>query len=126
MKDVTLGGTPAAYGLGGGARIAYWVDKSIGAALDASYCDSSWTFASLALAGRGTFNLGTVAKFTPYVTAGPGWNIRGPSQSVVAVAGGGGSLSFTKLPKLAFFGEFVTILNDTSVQRVQAGITYRF
>ena len=126
VKDVTLGKTPQLYGLGAGLSLSYWITPVVGAALRVDYCDSSWTATSLALSGRGAVNIGTFAKFTPYVFVGPAWNIKGPSQEFVVDAGGGGEVSFTKWPKWAFFGEFHHLTTTEPIDRIEAGIHYRF
>ena len=121
--------------LGAGTRISYWIDPSIGAALDFSYCNNSWTFASLALQARGTIHLKNFADISPYVLAGPGWNIETGdgrlttddlAPSIVAVAGGGVSVAFHKLPKWSGFGEYVHITTREPQNRIQTGIGFKF
>jgi len=127
LKNVTSETPGISGGLGAGARIGYWLTPFAGVALDGSYCDSSWTFASLGIAARGTFRIGTVATVTPYVTAGPGWNIQSDlTKEVVAVAGAGASVTWTKYPSVSAFGEYVSILTDKQQNRVQFGLTKRF
>lgn len=114
-------------GIGGGGRVGYWLTPAIGAALDLSYCDHSWTFASLSLAGRGTINVGQLGTLSTYLMAGPGWNIETSlEQDVVAVAGGGASLTFKKWPTVALFGEYQQVFTDREQQRVAFGVTKRF
>ncbi len=128
LKNLSTEVPGIANGLGGGARIGYWLTPSVGAALDVSYCESSWTFASLGLAGRGTFHVGSLLDVTPYVSAGPGWNIEatGLGQSIVAVAGGGATITITKWKGLSFFAEYTKVLTEKQQDRVQFGITKRF
>jgi hypothetical protein len=113
-------------GFGGGARLGYWLSPSVGAALDASYADSSWTFMSLGLAGRGTVNVGGYASLTLYATAGPGWNVRGPEQRLVAEAGGGAVLEIKALKWLQFFGEYQYITTSAPQERIIFGLVRRF
>lgn len=113
-------------GWGGGTRIGYWLNPSVGAALDANYAQSSWTFTSLALTARGTFAIGEAARVTPYVLAGAGWNINGPARSVVAVAGGGAVLDLKPVRWFKFFGEFQHVTTSEPQNRVLFGIVKSF
>lgn len=118
---------------GAGARVGYWLTPSVGAALDASYCDSSWTFMSLGLAARGTVKLGDVGSVSPFITAGAGWNVKTPAdlgdelkQTVVAVAGGGATLHFEKVKWFDFFGEYQYVSGIEGGNRILFGLTKRF
>lgn len=111
---------------GAGARVGYWITPAVGAALDLSYCDRSWTFASLGLAGRATITLGSVGTLSPYASVGPGWNIQGEQKSIVAVAAGGATLHINKLPWFDLFGEYQHITTTETQNRIAFGLTKRF
>jgi hypothetical protein len=115
------------YGYGGGLRVGYWMTPSVGAALDLNYCDSSWMFTSLGLAGRGTIKAGTIATVSLYASAGAGWNIQGAEQTVVGVVGTGGTLHINGWDYFDLFSEYqhVTISPD-SQNRILVGLTRRF
>lgn len=121
----------AAKGWGAGAKIGYWLNPSVGTTLDVSYCNSTWTFASLSLTARGTINISSFGTISPYVYAGPGYSFTksetGIEQSVVAVAGSGATLHINKLTWFDFFGEYAHITTTPDAQdRIQFGITRRF
>jgi len=131
LNNITQSKLSLADGWGGGARIGYWLTRSVGANLDVSYCDSSWTFASLGLAGRGTINLGTLGSVTPYITAGPGWNAKTKdgvtTQKAVVVAGGGATLDLKAIKWCSFFAEYDHVTTSPDPQnRIIFGITKRF
>ena len=107
---------------GGGARVQYKVSPSLGAALDLSYARSSWTFASLAFTVQGGINFGQTATLAPYVFAGPGWNIKGPEQSIVAVTGGGADLDIKALKWFKFFGEYRYITTTDPQDQIVFGV----
>lgn len=115
------------FGYGGGVRVGYWMNPSVGAALDANYCDSSWTFTSLGLTARGTVNVSTIATVSPYATVGAGWNINGAQQTVVAVVGAGGTLHIKGWDYFDLFGEYQKVtLSPDSQQRLLVGLTRKF
>src|SRR3990167_6057277 len=101
LKNLSTDPPGIANGLGGGARVGYWLTPNIGAALDVSYCETSWTFASLGIAARGTFHIG-------------------------ALAGGGASVTLKKWPSWAAFAEYTTVLTEKEQRRVVFGLTKRF
>ena len=127
LKNLSTDPPGIANGLGGGARVGYWLTPNIGAALDVSYCETSWTFASLGIAARGTFHIGSL-DVTPYISAGPGWNIdaKGLGPEIVALAGGGASVTLKKWPSWAAFAEYTTVLTEKEQRRVVFGLTKRF
>ena len=116
------------YGYGAGARIGYWINPSVGAALDVNYCGNSWMFTSLGLAGRGTINLPPQATLGLYATAGAGWNWNnGASPTVAAVVGAGGTLHINNFDWFDLFGEYQHVtLSPDSQNRVLLGVTKRF
>jgi hypothetical protein len=120
------------FGYGAGTRFGYWLTPSVGAALDFNYCDSSWTFTSLGLAGRGTINVGPLGSVSPYASIGAGWNIRGGTvpgsynQSVVAVAGGGATIHIAAIKWFDFVGEYQHLTMNPNQDRILFGITRRF
>jgi ABC-type amino acid transport substrate-binding protein len=115
------------FGYGGGARVGYWMNPSVGAALDVNWCDHAWTFTSLGLTARGTINVGTVATVSPYGTVGAGWNIHGADQTVVAVVGTGGVLHINGFDWFDIFSEYQKVtLSPDSQQRLLLGITRKF
>ncbi len=126
LSSYALFSTQATNGWGGGLRASYWLTPAVGAAIQVDYCDSSWTFASLGLAGRGTLTLGSIGSLTPYVTAGPAWNIRGKTPSLVAEAGAGGELAINAIKWLRFFGEYQHITVEPAQDRFLIGITHPF
>jgi hypothetical protein len=119
-----------AKGWGAGARVGYWLNPSVGASIDLSYCDSSWTFASIGLAGRGTIKLGSIGTVSPYITAGPGVNIKssasGVEPTIVVVAGGGATLHFDKLKWCDFFGEYRHVTTTEAQDLITFGIVKKF
>lgn len=116
----------AAYGLGGGAAISYWINPSVGAKLSADWCDSSWTFASLGMTARGTVRLADSVALSPFAEAGPGWNVKGPERSVVAVAGAGATLSIKGAP-FDIFGAYQYVTTSPREQeRILFGLKLKF
>ena len=117
-------------GWGGGARVGYWLNPSVGASLDLSYCNSSWTFASIGLAGRGTITFGTLGTISPYITAGPGLNIKsaanGATPTVVVVAGGGATIHVNAIKWCDFFGEYRHVTTTEPQDLIAFGITKHF
>ena len=131
LNDISKSKLDIKDGWGAGVRVGYWLSPAIGASVDVSYCDASWTFASLGLTARATFNVGSFASVTPYVVAGPGWNVskglNGVTGSVVAVAGAGGELDIKAVKWCKFFGEYSRVIGSGDVQeRVQFGIKKTF
>jgi hypothetical protein len=120
------------FGYGAGTRVGYWITPSVGAALDFNYCDSSWTFTSLGLAGRGTINVKNIGFVSPYATVGAGWNINGGDvpgtyqQSVVAVAGTGATIHINAIKWFDFVGEYQHVTMTPNQDRILFGITRRF
>ena len=115
------------HGIGVGARVSYWITPAVGAAVDASYMDSNWTLANVSMIGRGTIKVGNFADITLHAIAGPAWNIRGQEDSIIAVMGTGGTLTFNKFPKWGLLGEYSHFTtNPVAQDRVMLGITYRF
>lgn len=126
LRNLSANTASVAERWGAGARISYWLRPAIGAALDASYCDHAWTFASLALTARGSFWVGPV-RVTPYAHTGPGWNINSDfSKTIVAVAGGGASFEWTGRKWPALFVEWNDVIADRDQKRLIWGITWRF
>jgi hypothetical protein len=117
-------------GWGGGARVGYWLNPSVGASLDINYCEGAWTFTSLGLAARGTINLGSFGSVSPYATLGAGWNMTGSgagaTASVVAVAGSGGTLHINSIKWFDFMGEYQHITTTIPQDRIVFGIVKRF
>lgn len=133
LNNVSTSQLDISRGWGGGARVGYWISPSVGASLDFNYCDSRWTFGSLALTARGTINLGSLGSVSPYVLAGPGYSFQysnpgGVSpQEVVAIAGSGATLHFNAIKWCDFMGEYVHITTKPEAQnQVRFGITKRF
>lgn len=120
--------TAATNGFGGGARLSYWPSPMVGASIDLSYCDRSWTFASLAIDLRGTIHLFSGVDLTPYGAVGPGWNIQGKGSSPVVFTATGGSVRISPLAKYvdAFFGEFQYVTTSPPEKRFAVGLTKRF
>jgi hypothetical protein len=134
------------FGYGAGTRVGYWMTPVAGAALDFNYCDSSWTFTSLALAARGTIKLSTLGTASPYASLGAGWNIRGGpvstsansfsisggpnatiySSSVVGVVATGAQVHLNLIQWFDFFGEYQHLTMSPNQDRVLFGITHRF
>lgn len=118
---------------GGGTRIGYWLpgtnafSRSVGAALDLSYCDHNWTFASLALEMRGTVYLGQHSFLTLHVATGPGFNLDGAgnNSTVVFDVASGGTLHIDGLP-VDILAEYQHVSTSPAQDRVVLGLTKHF
>jgi hypothetical protein len=116
----------AAYGFGGGTALSYWLNPAVGAKLSLDWADSSWTLASLGMSARGTIRFGDSISVSPFVEAGPGWNVRGPAKSIVAVAGGGATVSISGLPFDIFGGYQYITTSPKEQERILFGVNFSF
>ena len=127
LKNTTTSEASVANGFGFGMRAGYWVKPMIGVSADFSYCDSTWTFASLGLNARATITLAGKVDVTPYVVAGPGWTMSGSlEKEICAVAGTGVSVKLKAKPQYAIFGEYMKVMTSPEQNRIQIGATVTF
>lgn len=111
---------------GAGTRMSYWLTPSVGAALDVSYVNGNWTFTSLALGARGTVKLGDAGSVSPFVSAGSGWNIKGPEETIVAIGTAGATIHINRIKYFDLFGEYQYISGKETENRIAFGITKKF
>lgn len=110
MADVTGQQLPQdMQGVGGGLRLSYWINPSVGVALDANYyANGGLSYGVFSMAGRGTARLGTLADVTFYAIGGPGYQLKGGNKSLIAMVGTGVDIRFGFLKRagVVVFGEF--------------------
>jgi hypothetical protein len=133
LNNLTSSKLDVSKGWGGGIRTGYWLTPSVGAALDLSYCDQSWTFATIGLTARGTINLGAIGSVSPYAVAGPGYTFTRSgtgqtiNQELVAKAGAGAVVHLSFLKWADLFGEYsYTTTSPKEQELVIFGFTKRF
>ena len=106
MADVTGQTIPKSLaGIGGGLRLAYWINSSVGVALDGNYIDGGIGYGVFSMTGRGTARLGTFADLTFYAIGGPGYLLRGGNKQLIAMVGTGVDVKLQAFKFAKFFAE---------------------
>jgi hypothetical protein len=127
MLDTTGQQLPQNMGdIGGGIRLSYWINPSVGAALDANYIDGGLSYGVLSMTGRGTAHLGTFADLTFYAIGGPGYQLKGGNKSLIAMVGTGVDVRLAAVKFAKFFAEYQHRTTTPATDLVVVGLKKEF